>query len=210
MIANGENISDHNGITKKDAETLHFSGVDVITTGNHAFRQKSIYETMENEDYIIRPYNLPPSAVGNGYTVQETPFGRVGVLNLIGQLYIGYGDNPFVCADKALDKLAECDYIFVDFHAEATSEKRAMGFYLDGRVSGVFGTHTHVQTADDQILEKGTAYLTDVGMTGGRNSVPVSYTHLDVYKRQSLLHGTIIPIIAAAGNAVRLITKRAA
>ena len=171
VIANGENVCAHNGITPDKAERLRYAGVDVITTGNHVFRQKQIYPLLSDSEYIIRPYNLPSSAVGSGYTVASTPFGDVGVLNLMGQCFMEGTENPFDAADRALARLSDCEYIFVDFHAEATSEKIALGHYLDGRVNGVFGTHTHVRTADARILPKGTAYITDAGMTGGENSV---------------------------------------
>jgi len=171
VIANGENVCSHNGITPDKADRLRYAGVDVITTGNHVFRQKQIYQLLSDSDYIIRPYNLPFSAIGSGYTVAHTPFGVVGVLNLMGQCFMDGAENPFDAADRALTRLSDCEYIFVDFHAEATSEKIALGHYLDGRVNGVFGTHTHVRTADARILPKGTAYITDAGMTGGVNSV---------------------------------------
>ncbi|MDF2685898.1 MAG: ymdB [Clostridia bacterium] len=171
VIANGENINKYNGITAKEAEDLHYTGVDVITTGNHAFRHKSIYSFLDDSDYIIRPANLPHTAAGKGFTTINTPYGKIGVINLMGQVEMDPVDNPFHTADKLLSQMKDCKYIFVDFHAEATSEKKAMGYYLDGRVTGVFGTHTHIQTADEQILPQGTAYITDVGMTGPQDSV---------------------------------------
>lgn len=171
VIANGENVCSHNGITPDKAERLRYAGVDIITSGNHVFRQKQIYPFLTDSEYLIRPYNLPRSAIGSGYTTAKTPFGTVGVLNLLGQCFIEGAENPFDAADRALERLSDCQYIFVDFHAEATSEKIALAHYLDGRVTAVFGTHTHVRTADARILPKGTAYITDAGMTGGLNSV---------------------------------------
>lgn len=170
-IANGENASENNGITPDIANRLRFSGIDVITTGNHAFRQRSSHDFFDNEDFIIRPANYSSSDPGCGYTVKKTPFGKVGVVNLAGKLFGDADENPFFTADKILLNLKGCDFIFIDFHAEATSEKRAMGYFLDGKITALFGTHTHVQTADEQILPKGTGYITDVGMVGGKNSV---------------------------------------
>ena len=171
VIANGENVSEGNGINKDSAEKLRYAGVDVITTGNHAFRRKSSYVLMEESDFLLRPYNCPSRAIGKGVTELNTSHGKVGVVNLSGQLYMDGYNNPFDVVEKIISSLSHCDFIFVDFHAEATSEKRAMGFFLDGKVTGVFGTHTHVQTSDEQILPNGTAYITDVGMTGGKNSI---------------------------------------
>ncbi len=171
VIANGENSALHNGITPAGAETLRYAGVDVITLGNHAFRQKSGCDLMYECGYVIRPGNFPSEAPGQGTAAVDTPFGRVGVINAMGQLYMISCDNPFTFAKKAVEKLSDCDYIFMDFHAEATSEKQAMGFYLDGKITCFFGTHTHVQTNDFRILPKGSGYISDVGMVGGRNSV---------------------------------------
>ena len=170
VIANGENASENNGITKDIAEKLHFAGVDVITLGNHAFRQKSSYDFLDSCPYIIRPANGFPTDPGSGFTEIKTDFGKVGVINLSGKLYGDAVESPFLKAEKILENL-KSDYIFVDFHAEATSEKRALGYFLDGKVTAVVGTHTHVPTADEQILPKGTGYITDVGMTGSENSV---------------------------------------
>lgn len=171
VIANGENTSEHNGITPAGAEALRLAGVDVITLGNHAFRQKSGCTLMNECEYLIRPGNFPSDAPGQGYTSVNTPFGKVGVINAMGQLYMISCDNPFAYVKKAVDALSDCDYIFFDFHAEATSEKQAMGFFLDGKITCLFGTHTHVQTNDYRVLPKGSGYISDVGMVGGRNSV---------------------------------------
>lgn len=171
VIANGENAAENNGITPDIAERLRYCGVDVITTGNHAFRQKSSYGLFDDGGYIVRPANFPPEDPGMGYLKTDTPDGKVAVVNLSGKLYCDADENPFFTADRLLLSLSDCDFVFVDFHAEATSEKKALGFYLDGKVTAVFGTHTHVQTSDCRILPKGTGYITDVGMVGGKDSV---------------------------------------
>lgn len=171
VIANGENSANGNGITPFSAEHLFASGVDIITTGNHVYKQNKIYEVLNHTISILRPANYPEQNPGIGYTVLDMRNCRLAVVNLAGNVYMNEtAANPFYCVDEILKKL-DTKVIFVDFHAEATSEKRSMGFYLDGRVSAVIGTHTHVQTADEQILENGTAYMTDVGMTGPVQSV---------------------------------------
>ena len=171
-IANGENSSEGNGITPFSAEHLFTSGVDFITTGNHVYRRKEVYDLLDDSEYIIRPYNFPASNPGRGVAVVDTGMHTIGIINLMGTMFMDNLDNPFYAADKALKELeGKTKTILVDFHAEATSEKRALGFYLDGKVSAVFGTHTHVQTNDAQILENGTAYITDLGMTGPTDSV---------------------------------------
>lgn len=170
VVVNGENANKYKGISAEDAQELHFCGADVITTGNHVFQQKSVYSLLDEADYIIRPANYPASAPGTGMTEVATPFGKVAVINLMGQIFTDDVDNPFTTVDGLLKK-TDADFIIVDIHAESTSEKRAMGFYLDGKVSVCFGTHTHVQTADEQFLPKGTAYITDLGMCGAHDSV---------------------------------------
>lgn len=172
VICNGENSADGNGIVPASADFLFKSGVDVITLGNHTFQRKEIYNFLDDESCIIRPANYPsPSTPGRGYTTVDLGRTSVSVINLMGQEYIDARvDNPFYAVDEILKKI-DSKIIIVDIHAEATSEKKAMGFYLDGRVSAVFGTHTHVQTADECILEKGTGYITDLGMTGPVDSV---------------------------------------
>lgn len=169
-IVNGENSAQGNGITPNSAEELINAGADVITTGNHVFRRKEIYPVLESSDYIIRPANYPQGrAYGKGVCVLDMGSYSVAVVNLMGTAFMDALDNPF---EKAEELIAEIDTpnIFVDFHGEATSEKKAMGHFLTGRVTGVFGTHTHVQTADEAILGNHTAYITDVGMTGVENS----------------------------------------
>jgi len=169
-IVNGENSAAGNGITPMSAEELFSAGADVITTGNHVYRRREAYEYLEHSLSVVRPANVYGGNPGKGYAIADLGSVRVGVFNLLGNAYME-GENPFVAADEMLKELRDCRIVLCDFHAEATGEKRALGFYLDGRVSAVFGTHTHVQTADEQILPNGTGYITDLGMTGPVQSV---------------------------------------
>jgi hypothetical protein len=172
VIANGENAANGAGITTKIAQKLLSGGVDVLTTGNHVWRQREVFGFLSTSDRIVRPANYPANAPGRGLTVRSTPEGEVAVVNLMGSLYLDCGISPFRIVDALVEEAgALAETIVVDMHAEATSEKVAMGHYLDGRVTAVIGTHTHVQTADDRVLSKGTAYITDVGMTGPLESV---------------------------------------
>lgn len=175
VIINGENSSQDNGITPQSARFLFNCGADVITGGNHSARHSEINEYAENNPFLLRPHNLPGIQFGSGYCLTDFGYCSLAVINLSGKIYLESlnARNPFTEADKLLEKAAEdhADAVVVDFHAEATSEKRALGLYLDGKVSAVFGTHTHVQTADEQILPGGTGYITDLGMTGPINSV---------------------------------------
>lgn len=172
VICNGENSADGNGVLPTSADSLFASGVDVVTLGNHAFRRKEIYSYLDESTFIIRPLNFPDSTTpGQGICVLDLGRTQMTVINLMGNVYMG--ENlacPFETMDKVL-KTVDTKIVFVDFHAEATGEKGALAHYLDGRVSAVFGTHTHVQTADEQILPSGTGYITDIGMTGPENSV---------------------------------------
>ncbi|WP_040197925.1 TIGR00282 family metallophosphoesterase [Candidatus Soleaferrea massiliensis] len=170
VVANGENSAPGNGISPQSAEHILTSGVDVITTGNHVFRKKEIGEYLDHHDFVIRPANYSEYANGFGYYLLDLVRTQVLVINLLGRVYMSEADNPFVCVDKILQKV-QAPIVLVDFHAEATSEKKAMGYFLDGRVSAVFGTHTHVQTADACVLPGGTGYITDLGMTGPVHSV---------------------------------------
>ncbi|MCR4615440.1 MAG: TIGR00282 family metallophosphoesterase [Clostridiales bacterium] len=170
-IANGENSAKGNGITPESARHLLDSGVDIITTGNHVYRRREVYDLLDTSRNIIRPANFYKGNPGSGYEIADMGFTRAAVINLMGKVDLNPDENPFTCIDRILEEVSDCPVKLVDFHAEATSEKRAMGFYLDGRVSALFGTHTHVQTADAQILEKGTGYITDLGMTGPKQSV---------------------------------------
>lgn len=172
VICNGENSADGNGVTPTSAKFLFDSGVDAITLGNHTFRRKEAYEYLDENPFIVRPANFPEGTTpGKGIINVDTGRKIITVINLMGNLNIDNNlDCPFVCVDRFLEQ-AESNIIIVDFHAETTSEKRAMGYYLDGRASVLFGTHTHVQTSDAQVLPKSTGYITDVGMTGTIHSV---------------------------------------
>lgn len=170
-IVNGENSAQNNGITPATAEHIFASGADVITTGNHVFRHKEIFDYLDENSRILRPANYPDSAPGKGYCIVDTGRVQVCVINLMGTVFMDSLDNPFHKIDHILNEIGPDCIPILDFHAEATSEKKAMGFYLDGRASIVFGTHTHVQTNDDQVLPKGTGYITDLGMTGPQVSV---------------------------------------
>lgn len=172
VIANGENSSDGMGINSKIFNQLIEAGVDVITMGNHTWGKKDIFNIIDNKK-LIRPANYPKGTVGNGYGIYDCNGKRIAVINLIGRASMNVlSENPFIIVNDIIDIIKnEVDAIFVDFHAEATAEKIAMGYFLDGKVTCVFGTHTHVATADETILEKGTAYITDIGMTGPKKSV---------------------------------------
>ena len=170
-IVNGENAALGNGIDRPSQEDIFFAGADVITGGNHSFQKKDSGDVLEETENLLRPANLRES-FGRGFCRVESWDYSALIINLQGMLYLPECDNPFVMADEIIRKQAQAgDIIIVDFHAEASSEKQAMGYYLDGRASLVFGTHTHVQTADEQILSKGTGYITDIGMTGAADSV---------------------------------------
>jgi hypothetical protein len=173
VIANGENVANGAGITSKLALKLLAGGVDVLTTGNHVYRQKEVYSFLNVDERIVRPANYPVGSPGRGLTVRSTVDGRdVAVINLSGELFMTMGMSPFRIVDRLAEEARKAaDVVIVDLHAEATSEKVAMGHYLDGRVTAVLGTHTHVQTSDARVLPGGTAYITDVGMTGALESV---------------------------------------
>jgi 2',3'-cyclic-nucleotide 2'-phosphodiesterase len=171
VVVNGENVAGGLGITPKVAEELFRNGIDAITLGNHAYHRREIYSYLENKQQIVRPFNYLPRQPGRGLCVVEKDGVRLGVVNLSGNLFLKAGSSAFTAVETALDKLDGVDHILVDMHAEATSEKVALGWLLDGRVSAVVGTHTHVPTADARVLPGGTAYITDVGMTGPRGGV---------------------------------------
>lgn len=170
-IANGENSADGNGITPVSAEFLFQSGVDVITAGNHTFRRREAYDLFDSEDCLLRPANYPQGAPGKGLCVVDLGRVQAAVINLMGTVYLDNLDCPFAAADAILSDPDLPKVKLIDFHAEATGEKGAFARYLDGRVSAVFGTHTHVQTADEQVLPNGTGFLSDLGMTGPINSI---------------------------------------
>lgn len=168
IIANGENASGGIGLTPETAQELFKLGVDIITSGNHIWHHKEIVPYLETEPRVLRPLNMPPGVPGRGYLITE----RAMVVNLMGRVFVGHFDCPFRAMDNLLDEVnPRPPVIIVDFHGEATAEKIALGWYLDGRVSAVLGTHTHVGTIDARILPKGTAFVSDVGMVGASHSV---------------------------------------
>jgi metallophosphoesterase (TIGR00282 family) len=172
LIANGENASGGIGIDPGTAREMLAGGIHVLTSGNHIWQKREIYDYLESSDRLLRPANFSPDVPGRGWSIYETPKGSVAVVNLIGRVFMGPADCPFRAADEILAKIGDrARVVFVDMHAEATSEKVGMGRYLDGRVSAVVGSHTHVQTADEMVLPGGTAFITDTGMCGPLDSV---------------------------------------
>jgi hypothetical protein len=216
VIANAENSSGGSGITVKVAAELFASGADVLTSGDHIWKKPEIFELINQEERILRPLNFPSGAPGRGASVFKARNGtKVGVININGRVFMDALECPFKTALKAAEELAaETKIIIVDIHAEATSEKIALGWYLDGKVSAIFGTHTHIQTADEKILPQGTAYITDAGMTGpydsviGRrvedvltrflSSIPVRF---EVAQGNIQLHGALVDIDEVTGKA---------
>lgn len=216
VIANGENAAAGFGLTPDVVTELFSQGIDVLTTGNHVWDKRDGLVCLEQEPALLRPANYPDGAPGRGVGVYKTPAGlSVAVVNLEGRVFMGNLDCPFRKADAILQELGEEQKIvFVDFHAEATSEKGALAAYLDGRVSAVVGTHTHVQTADERVLPGGTAFITDAGMTGARDSVigirkelsvqrfvtqmPVRY---EIAKKDPVLCGVVVTIKEENGRA---------
>ena len=166
-IVNGENSAEGMGITEKNFNDIISQGVDVVTMGNHTWGKKDIFKFIDNPK-IIRPANYPEGVVGKGYNIYECKGKKIAVINLMGRVDINIlTENPFLIAKKIISKIEnKVDMIFVDFHAEATAEKIALGYYLDGKVTAIFGTHTHVQTADERIIDKKVAFISDAGMTG--------------------------------------------
>jgi hypothetical protein len=220
VIANGENAAGGFGLTAETAGELFAHGVHVITSGNHIWDKKDALPLIDADERILRPANYPPETAGRGWGLYETASGvPIGVINLEGRVFMNNLDCPFRAADELVSHLRKTTpLILVDFHAEATSEKRALGWYLDGRVSAVIGTHTHVQTADEEILPNGTAYLTDAGMTGSFDSVigmnreqavrkfvslmPVKF---DVAKKDIRLNGVVVEVDEETGRAGQII-----
>ncbi len=222
IIVNGENSAGGIGIVKKTAFEMYNAGVDIITTGNHVWDKKEALDLIKNDDHILRPMNYPKSLPGKGYIDFKTKDGtRVLVINLQGRVFMEpVVDNPFTIIDDFLKK-SDFKVILMDFHAEATAEKQAMGFFLDGRVSAVLGTHTHVQTNDLRILTNGTAYQTDVGMTGSIDSVigmkkePIITKFLtginqrfEVAKKDMILDMAVVDINKLSGKATRVESVR--
>jgi metallophosphoesterase (TIGR00282 family) len=174
VIANGENVAAGMGITPRLADELLGMDIDVITSGNHIWDKREIYDYLETDRPLLRPINYPDEAPGRGWLIHHLPDGdEVAVVNAMGRVFMNQLDSPFNAIDRLLDEAAvELPPVrIVDFHCEITSEKNAMGWHLDGRVTAVVGTHTHVPTADDRLLPKGTAYISDIGMTGPRDSI---------------------------------------
>lgn len=219
VIANGENASGGFGITPETARELFANGIQFITSGNHIWDKKESYEYLGREARIIRPANYPEGAPGRGSGTVDTPGGiKIGILNLEGRIFMDNLECPFKTADREIALLSQStNIIIVDFHAEATSEKSSLGWYLDGRVSAVIGTHTHVQTADERVLTDGTAYISDAGMTGSFDSVigvrkdePIRkfITQLplkfEVAKKDIRINGVLLQINEATGRAVTI------
>ena len=172
VVVNGENSAGGKGISRKSLDALYHAGADIVTSGNHIWDNKDVLGFIEQEPFLIRPANYPEGAPGKGWCIYPFRAKNIGVINLSGRAFMPDMDCPFQKIEDVLHELhGKCDIILLDFHAETTSEKMAMGWYLDGRVNVVVGTHTHIQTADERILPQGTAYITDLGMTGPWNSV---------------------------------------
>ncbi|MBI3768994.1 MAG: TIGR00282 family metallophosphoesterase [Deltaproteobacteria bacterium] len=221
VIANCENASGGVGVDPRAASELLEAGVDVLTSGNHIWAKRDIVDYLRDSDVLLRPLNFVPGSPGRGFTVRRSRSGiEVGVVNLIGRVFMGNYDCPFRAVDAALESLrGRVRVVVVDMHAEATSEKVAMGWYLDGRVSAVIGSHTHVQTADERILPEGTAYLSDAGMCGPRDSVigvkrqlvldrflTQMPTRFEVAAGPALLQGALVDVDEESGRA-RAITR---
>lgn len=187
VIVNGENSAEGNGILPNSAQALFDAGADVITGGNHTFRRREILEQLETDDRLLRPANLPGDAPGRGWTVVDRGRFQVTVVNLMGVVFMEPIDNPFYALDRVLKEAGEPRFCVVDIHAEATAEKKGLAFYADGRISAMFGTHTHVQTADEQILPGGTGFITDVGMVGPALSCLGVKPELSIAKMKSHL-----------------------
>ncbi|ADK83672.1 metallophosphoesterase [Desulfarculus baarsii DSM 2075] len=219
VIANGENSAGGIGITPETAGEIFLAGVDVITTGNHVWRHREIEALLDDEPHLLRPHNYPGDAPGRGWVIARTQAGPpVGVLNLEGRVFMSQLDCPFACAEEILaGPLAQTPVIIVDFHAEATSEKAALAWRLDGRVSAVLGTHTHVPTADERILPGGTAFQSDVGMTGPHDSIIGVETEVAIQRfltarparfraaeENPRLQATVVEVDAATGAALHI------
>jgi len=217
--ANGENLAGGFGITEKTANKLFSYGVNFITSGNHIWDRRDGYDVLESDPRILRPANYPEGSPGKGFTILKRKDYNIGIINVQGRTFLIEIDCPFRKSDELIAKLKEqnINIILVDIHAETTSEKSALGWYLDGRVSAVVGTHTHVQTSDNRILNKGTAYITDIGMCGGRDSVigmrkeiaiKRYLTHLpERFKTAQgvlMINGVIIDIDKVTGKAINI------
>lgn len=218
VIVNGENSSQAGGICKSSAEALFSSGADVVTTGNHAFRAPDIRGVFSENQYLLRPLNYSKKAPGGGAVVLDTLKCRIAVMNISGRVFMDPANDPFAAFDEEIKKYADCAVKFVDFHAEATSEKAAFARYADGRVSAVVGTHTHVQTNDETILPGGTAFISDAGMTGAVDSILGVQTDAVIFRftsglptrflqasGKSRFNGVLIDIDEKTGKAMRIL-----
>lgn len=209
VVVNGENAAGGIGISPKEADEILRLGVDAITLGNHTYRHREVWPYLAEERRIIRPYNYLPTQPGRGTTIVEANGTTLGVVNLSGIVHLQAGSPPLVAIDAALREVAHCDQILVDMHAEVTSEKVALGWYLDGKVTAVVGTHTHVPTADHRVLPGGTAYITDVGMTGARGgvigmkkeqSIAVMRTHMPMRYEPSEVDPWLMGVLIESGG----------
>jgi metallophosphoesterase (TIGR00282 family) len=219
IIANAENIAHGFGVTPDTADQLFRTGVDVLTSGNHIWDRKEVFEYITREGRLLRPANYAPNIPGKGFTITQNRSGhKVGVLNLQGRIFMGPSEDPFAIGMQIVERIRkETPVIFVDMHGEASSEKQAMGWYLDGKVSAVFGTHTHVPTADQRILPAGTAYVTDVGMSGPYDSVigmdkeqviqkflDQMPTRFQVAKENPIFHAVLVQVDPENGHATHI------
>lgn len=219
VVANGENAAGGFGITPEIAEEIRKLQVDVITSGNHIWDKREVYDFLGSQGWLLRPANYPQGSPGTGYGIYECPSGvKVAVINLIGRVFMDCLDSPFVVGMELVRKARqETPIVIIDFHAETTSEKMALGWHLDGNVSAIIGTHTHVQTADERILPNGTAFISDAGMTGPTDSIigmkkeiilEKFLTHMpvrfDVATKGVELQGVFVSIDAASGRATRI------
>jgi metallophosphoesterase (TIGR00282 family) len=219
VVANGENAAAGFGLTVDVADELFGLGIDVLTSGNHIWDKKDIFDFLESDERLLRPANYPGDAPGRGAGIYRTAGGtKVGIINLEGRVFMNNLDCPFQAADRLVEKMRQTTpVILVDFHAEATSEKTALGWHLSGRVSAVVGTHTHVQTADERVLAQGTAYISDVGMTGSRDGVigmrreqvvakflNQRPTRFEICKKDPAINAVVVEVDAETGRAERI------
>lgn len=218
IIANGENSAGGSGFTSRVVKEILEAGVDVITSGDHIWRNKDVFEVIAKENRLLRPANYPSGAPGSGFCVYKCGDTKIGVINLVGRVFMNSLEDPFLTARKIVDEIKkETPNIFIDMHAEATSEKLALAYFLDGEVTAIFGTHTHIQTADERILAGGTAYITDVGMTGPFDSIlgrkPQQIierfitglpTKFEIADEDVQLQGAIVEFSPATGKAVSI------
>lgn len=218
VIANAENAAGGRGLTREVMNELLHAGIDVLTMGNHVWDNKEIFSFIDDQPRLIRPANYPSPCPGQGYHIYRAGFHqRVAVINAAGRVFLPAVDCPFRTVDTIMGELSDVDYIIIDFHAEATSEKQAFGYYFDGRATAVLGTHTHIQTADERILPEGTAYITDLGMTGPVESVLGMDRHLvmekfltqrpvrfEVAKGPAQLQGVVLELDDSARKATKI------